>query len=100
MSNQFTVLQVEEEFEIDLNDAEPDFLKGQTQKTGGACALRMRAACWVSMLLAFLAQPAQGPVRKGGMCAERFPWSSSDASGVRVVLDRGLVGAWRRGCSR
>lgn len=26
--------QVEEEFEIDLNDNEPDFLKGQTQKTG------------------------------------------------------------------
>ncbi|KAI3436603.1 hypothetical protein D9Q98_006020 [Chlorella vulgaris] len=25
---------VEEEFEIDLNDNEPDFLKGQTQKTG------------------------------------------------------------------
>ncbi|KAI7836400.1 hypothetical protein COHA_009732 [Chlorella ohadii] len=26
--------EVEEEFEIDLNDAEPDFLKGQTAKTG------------------------------------------------------------------
>jgi hypothetical protein len=26
--------QVEEEFEIDLNDNEPDFLRGQTQKTG------------------------------------------------------------------
>lgn len=28
------VLQVEEEFEIDLNDNEPDFLRGQTQRTG------------------------------------------------------------------
>ena len=26
--------QVEEEFEIDLNDAEPQFLRGQTTKTG------------------------------------------------------------------
>jgi hypothetical protein len=29
-----SVLQVEEEFEIDLNDNEPDFLRGQTQRTG------------------------------------------------------------------
>lgn len=27
-------MQVEEEFEIDLNDAEPQFLRGQTTKTG------------------------------------------------------------------
>lgn len=29
-----SLVQVEEEFEIDLNDNEPDFLKGQTTKTG------------------------------------------------------------------
>ena len=36
--------QVEEEFEIDLNDNEPEFLRGQTQKTGVEMSPIKRAA--------------------------------------------------------
>ena len=46
ISNCSLTLQVEEEFEIDLNDAEPDFLRGQTAKTGGKLAWFGWWAAW------------------------------------------------------
>lgn len=56
--------QVEEEFEIDLNDNEPDFLKGQTTKTGADAGslLPAAAALHAPMACHNAARPRPPPV--------------------------------------
>ncbi len=63
---------MEEEFEIDLNDAEPQFLRGQTTKTGVEMSpIKIVKNPDGSMQRAAMTQARR---KGGGSCPLAWPW--------------------------
>jgi hypothetical protein len=76
---------VEEEFEIDLNDNEPDFLRGQTQKTG------------VEMSPIKIVKNPDGSMQRAAMTQVRAPGPGVEGAALAWLGNRPATGATSEG---